>query len=231
MSAEAPITTDADSAAQPPLPVRRLHNFIYCPRLFYYQWVENLFEENADTAAGSHLHRNVDRPSKLDNPSGLGLPEGTKLRSLRLHSQTLGLIGVVDIAEGGPEGVEVCDYKKGSAQRDAAGQRTAKEADAMQVVAQALLMEEHGATVSAGWVYYAADKRRVPVALDPAARAACLTAITEAKATAASGQCPPPLLHDPRCLHCSAYPICLPNESAHWAGHQQQTRADPDDRG
>src|SRR5579862_8134837 len=33
----------------PPMPVRRLQNYAYCPRLFYYQWVENLFEENADT--------------------------------------------------------------------------------------------------------------------------------------------------------------------------------------
>jgi CRISPR-associated protein Cas1 len=33
---------------------------------------------------------------------------------------------------------------------------------------------------------------------------------------AVSGQCPPPLRNDARCLHCSAYPVCLPNESAFW---------------
>ena len=46
----------------PMLPVRRLHNFAYCPRLFYFQWVENLFVENADTAEGSAVHRQTDKP-------------------------------------------------------------------------------------------------------------------------------------------------------------------------
>jgi CRISPR-associated endonuclease Cas1/CRISPR-associated protein Cas4 len=227
MSSEAPVSTDADAAAQPPLPVRRLHNFIYCPRLFYYQWVENLFEENADTVAGSHLHRNVDAPSRLENPADLGLPEGAKLRSLRLHSESLGLIGVVDIMEGGAAGVEVCDYKKGSARRDAQGNRVPKEADAMQVVAQALLIEEQGAPVTAGWIYYAEDRRRVPVPLDDSARERCREAIAGAKALAASGQCPPPLVHEARCLYCSAYPVCLPNESAWWSGHRQVPGAQP----
>lgn len=34
--AEAKILPGAEP--QPPLPVRRLHNYAYCPRLFYYQW-------------------------------------------------------------------------------------------------------------------------------------------------------------------------------------------------
>lgn len=41
--------------------------------------------------------------------------------------------------------------------------------------------------------------------------------LAEARALADSGTCPPPLIDDPRCLHCSAYSICLPNESAFWA--------------
>ena len=43
---DAPVQTQAGLEAQPPLPVRRLHNFIYCPRLFYFQWVENIFQES-----------------------------------------------------------------------------------------------------------------------------------------------------------------------------------------
>jgi CRISPR-associated protein Cas1 len=42
-------------------------------------------------------------------------------------------------------------------------------------------------------------------------------AIDEARATARSGKCPPPLKNDARCLYCSAYPICLPNETRWWA--------------
>ncbi|HTO04534.1 MAG TPA: PD-(D/E)XK nuclease family protein, partial [Opitutus sp.] len=148
---DAGLSTHADLAAQPPMPVRRLHNFLYCPRLFYLQWVENIFEENADTAAGSAAHRHTDQPSRFDDDRATalreGLPEGAKVRSLRLESAVLGLVGVVDVIEGGMEGACVIDYKKGAARRSDDGTRIAKENDAVQMAAYALLLREHGTTV------------------------------------------------------------------------------------
>ena len=223
---DAPVQTQGGLESQPPLPVRRLHNFIYCPRLFYFQWVENIFQENADTVAGSHVHRNVDAPSKLDDPKELGLPEGAKLRSLRLESESLGLIGVVDIVEGGPDGAEIIDYKKGSARRDAEGERVAKEPDAMQVAAHALLLREHGVNAVRGAIFYAADKRRVPVEFTEELFSKVRKAIDDARAVAASGKCPPPLKNDARCLYCSAYPICLPNESLWWSKRRKPADTD-----
>jgi len=223
---DAPVQTQGGLESQPPLPVRRLHNFIYCPRLFYFQWVENIFQENADTVAGSHVHRNVDAPSKLDDPKELGLPEGAKLRSLRLESESLGLIGVVDIVEGGPDGAEIIDYKRGSARRGAEGEREAKEPDAMQVAAHALLLREHGVNAVRGATYYAADKRRVPVEFTEELFEKVRTAIADAKQVARSGSCPPPLKNDARCLYCSAYPICLPNESFWWSKRRKPTDSD-----
>jgi CRISPR-associated protein Cas1 len=220
---ESALRTDGSLEAQPRMGVRNLHNFIYCPRLFYFQWVENIFQENADTVAGSHVHRNVDEPSKLDNPKELGLPEGSRLRSLRLESESLGLIGVVDIVEGGPDGAEIIDYKRGSARRDADGERVAKEPDAMQVAAHALLLREHGVSAVRGAIYYAADKRRVPVDFSEELFDKVRNAITEARNVASSGICPPPLKNDARCLYCSAYPICLPNESLWWAKRRKAT--------
>lgn len=207
------------------MPVRRLHNYIYCPRLFYFQWVENVFQDNADTVAGRHIHRNVDASSSFEGEKVQALeamlPEGARIRSLRLESDSLGLIGVVDLVEGGSEGPEVVDYKRGAARRDSEGDRTVKEPDAFQVAAHALLLREHGISVSRGAVYYAADKRRVPVELSEELYQRVRVALSEAKAIAASGLCPAPLTHDPRCLYCSAYPICLPNESLWWARQSQ----------
>jgi CRISP-associated protein Cas1 len=223
---ESTLRTDGSLEAQPRMGVRNLHNFIYCPRLFYFQWVENIFQENADTVAGSHVHRNVDAPSKLDDPKELGLPEGAKLRSLRLESETLGLIGVVDIVEGGPDGAEIIDYKRGSARRDAEGERVAKEPDAMQVAAHALLLREHGVNAVRGAIYYAADKRRVPVEFSEELFSKVRKAIDDARAVAASGKCPPPLKNDARCLYCSAYPICLPNESLWWSKRRKPADTD-----
>lgn len=214
---DAPIQAQGGLEGQPAMPVRRLHNYVYCPRLFYFQWVENIFQENADTVAGSLAHRNVDAPSRLENPAEIGLPEGTKIRSLRLESESLGLIAVVDIVEGGPDGAEVVDYKKGSARRNSEGERVAKEPDAVQVAAHALMLREHGIPTARGAVYYAAEKRRVPVELTEELLGKVRATIHEARSVAESGKCPPPLKNDPRCLYCSAYPICLPNESLWWS--------------
>ena len=43
-----------------PLPARALNEFVYCPRLFYYEFVEGIFVESADTLRGASVHRRVD---------------------------------------------------------------------------------------------------------------------------------------------------------------------------
>jgi CRISPR-associated protein Cas1 len=227
---EAGLQTQGGMEGQPVMPVRRLNNYVYCPRLFYFQWVENIFQESADTVAGSHVHRNVDAPSRLEEEKAKALsenlPEGAKLRSLRLESETLGIVGVMDLVEGGPDGAQIVDYKKGSARRTSEGEREAREPESIQVGAYALLLQEQGVKVSGAIIYYAADKRRVPVEIGEDLLTKTRQAITDAKALAASGHCPPPLKNDARCLGCSAYPICLPNESNWWAKQRKTAVSD-----
>lgn len=86
------------SEEQPPLmPVRRLHNFVYCPRLFYLQWVEGVFVPNEDTVMGSAIHGRVDEPSRLRDE--LLADSGGTLRSVALSSERLGLTGIADLVE------------------------------------------------------------------------------------------------------------------------------------
>jgi hypothetical protein len=101
------------------VPARMLNEFVYCPRLFFLEWVDRLWSPNADTEEGNYAHRRVD--------SGGGaapLPdEGTlkQARSLELSSEKLGItakLDLVEAAEGG--GVVPIDTKK-------AGLRTAVE--------------------------------------------------------------------------------------------------------
>jgi len=42
------------------LPARMLNEFVYCPRLFFYEHVEGVFVHNADTLRGSEDHKRVD---------------------------------------------------------------------------------------------------------------------------------------------------------------------------
>lgn len=48
-------------AEEEPLRARMLNEFVYCPRLFYYEQVEGVFVHNADTERGSAIHEKVDR--------------------------------------------------------------------------------------------------------------------------------------------------------------------------
>lgn len=51
----------APAAETDPLPARMLNEFVYCPRLFYYEQVEGIFVHNADTERGASIHEKIDR--------------------------------------------------------------------------------------------------------------------------------------------------------------------------
>src|SRR5258708_14111153 len=107
---ESTLRIDGSLESQPRMGVRNLHNFIYCPRLFYFQWVENIFQENAATVAGSHVHRNVDAPSKFEDLKELGLPEGANILKLRVETQAAGLSPQVATSDGGLDGAGAIDF-------------------------------------------------------------------------------------------------------------------------
>lgn len=210
------MTSPCDEESAPLMPVRRLHNYVYCPRLFYLQWVENIFVENADTAEGDSVHSKVDEPSRLREDALAS--EGGALRSIALSSEQLGISGVVDLLEVDETGKRVLvDYKKGFPGKDEHGDWAPKKNDAIQMAAYALLLKESGVEVAHASVYYAAIKRHVRVELSDSLFAECKRIIQEADAVAERGVCPPPLELDARCLSCSAYPVCLPHESRWWS--------------
>jgi CRISPR-associated protein Cas1 len=55
------------------LPARMLNEFVYCPRLFYYEFVEGVFVHNADTLRGAAIHTRVDSRSGAMPPAEGGL--------------------------------------------------------------------------------------------------------------------------------------------------------------
>ncbi len=59
--ARAPQGRAAAQQAEEPLRARMLNEFVYCPRLFYYEQVEGVFVHNADTERGAAIHEKVDR--------------------------------------------------------------------------------------------------------------------------------------------------------------------------
>src|SRR5579863_5918609 len=77
------------------LPARMVNEFAYCPRLFFYEWVEGVFQESVDTIEGAIQHSRVDaKTSILPGPGEV--PENIHARSVTLSSERLRVIAKMD---------------------------------------------------------------------------------------------------------------------------------------
>jgi len=189
------------------VPARMVNAFIYCPRLFYLEWISSQFEPSADTVEGKWVHRVTDQPT-----GGAPLPEEGELtaaRSLLLSSERLGLVARLDLVEGEHGAVVPVDTKKGAAPDLPDG---AWEADRVQLCIQGMLLQEAGYECDYGFVYYAASRRRVRVDFDSALKAAVSHTLEELRKVAAGSLAPEPLVDSPKCPRCSLVGICLPDE-------------------
>jgi len=199
------------------LPARMLNEFVYCPRLFYYEWVEGVFESSADTLDGQAKHSRVDtEPGAMPAADEIG-PEVIHSRSVTLSSERLGLIAKIDLVESGAESSETqsvrpVDYKRGKP-RETDGVPTPWPSDRVQIAAQALALRDSGYQCEEGILYYAATKQRVRIVIDDALIAETEAFIAQAREAASSTQIPEPLVDSPKCPRCSLVGICLPDET------------------
>lgn len=203
--------------------VRNIAEYAYCPRLFYYMQVEGIFLPSHDTVAGEAVHATVDAPSRLASNQEDPPPV---LRSLVLDSERLRLTGKIDLVELTGQQATPIEYRKGRPRRvslasaqdidEEAEQQTIEHiepwpTDIVQVALLALLLEEHGYTVTHAELYYHAERRRLRVAIAEHERQFALQ-VLQAAQEASKGPRPPPLINDPRCERCSLRPLCLPDE-------------------
>ncbi len=89
------------------LPARMVNEFVYCPRLFFYEWVDGVFRESVDTVEGKFQHQRVDEAGKRGKGSELPKPEeatGEKIhsRSVTLSSEKHRVIAKMDLVESSP---------------------------------------------------------------------------------------------------------------------------------
>ncbi len=194
------------------LPARMLNEFTYCPRLFFYEWVEGVFAQSVDTVEGSIRHAVVDsRSDPLPQPDS---EESIHSRSVNLSSDRLRLIAKIDLVEGEGGIVSPVDYKKGRP-RDGAEGPEAWPADRAQICAQALVLRDNGYRCDEGVLFYGATRQRVRIVIDEGLAQATISAIADAQTLAARGRIPPPLVDSPKCPRCSLVGICLPDETLH----------------
>lgn len=63
------------------IPARMLNEFVYCPRLFYLEWVDRLWADSHDTVQGHMAHDANDRRGGRMPPPAAVDPHGPRLRS------------------------------------------------------------------------------------------------------------------------------------------------------
>ncbi|WP_084796456.1 CRISPR-associated endonuclease Cas4/Cas1 [Pseudonocardia asaccharolytica] len=188
-----------------------VNEFVYCPRLFYLEWVQGRFATSDDVEEGLYVHRVVDEPGGDLPPPEEDLERfaGRTSRSFWLTSRDLGVSAKIDIVEVGIDGaVTPVDYKKGSPDR----RGTPWPADEIQSVLQALLLRETGYRVDQAEIWYAETRKRVVVPVSDARLAAVRELLGKLWRTAASDNAPPPLEDSPKCPRCSLVGLCLPDE-------------------
>ncbi len=195
------------------LPARMVNEYVFCPRLFFYEWVDGVFEHNAETVEGTLRHRKLDRRSDaLPAPAEL---EGERLRSrsVQLSSEAHRLIATIDLVEAEGGRVMPVDYKRGRP-RDGDQGPEAWPSDRVQACVQALVLRDNGYACDEAVIYYNQTRQRVRVAIDADLVSDTLGVVRDARAQAESGRIPPPLCDSPKCPGCSLVGICLPDETA-----------------
>lgn len=192
------------------IPARMLNEYVYCPRLFYLEYVQREWAENSDVLEGRYVHRRVDRTGG-SVPNSAAVTPDTKIhaRSVEVGCPELGAVAVIDLLESEDGQMIPVDYKRGAAPDLPEG---AWEPERIQVCLQGLLLRANGYCSDYGVIYYAADKTRVQVNFTPTLIARTKQLLAAARALAVSGVIPPPLVNSNKCPRCSLVGICLPDE-------------------
>lgn len=237
-NAESPPSPDGESPDL--LQVRMLNEFAYCPRLFHLMRIEGQWADNAYTVEGRNVHRRVDKLDHVlpdpdrDEPAGDadddcdpsrgrsrrkepddGDDPPQIARSVPLASETLGITAKLDLvatarADGGEHEAIPVETKRG---RVPEIPERSYEPERVQLMAQGLLLREHGYRCDHGVLYFAGSRTRVDVPFTAALEARTRGLIAKAREAAKSLELPPPLEDSPKCNGCSLNAICLPDET------------------
>jgi CRISPR-associated protein Cas1 len=222
------------------LPARRINEFVYCPRLFYYEQVEGVFLENADTIRGSQGHKRVDQGSgalpsaeATENKPEASQATSTEedkihARSVELASDRLGVVCKMDLVEIRTDlfsnvQVSPVEYKAGAPRENENGIEL-WDTDKIQLALQCLILRDNGYDCKEGIVYYRSTKQRVRLEITPEIQSWAIEILASARACA-QGERPAPLIASPKCVRCSLAPVCLPDETnfLHQLGQAAET--------
>ncbi|WP_042011355.1 CRISPR-associated protein Cas4 [Aeromonas fluvialis] len=184
------------------IPLSALQHYAFCPRQCALIHNGQVWAENWLTAQGQLLHQRVDQ-GEPETRKGVRYERGVLVSALRL-----GLTGKLDLLEKDLVSGELLpvEYKRGKPK--------SHDADAIQLCAQALCLEEMtGQSIQRGALWYWQIRRRTEVALDAVLRERTHQVIAQVALLLKSGEIPhvKPGKH---CQACSLREWCQPEYQA-----------------
>ncbi len=191
-----------------PINVSALNQYTYCPRRCGLIYLESEFSDNIHTARGNAEHERVDQSGYVTTRESARAEY-----ALPVWSERLGLIGKCDVVEFWPGGnIYPVEYKH--------GERKRRLNDDLQLVAQAMCLEEMtGKVIKHGAIYHHGSRRRREVAITQDLRGKVEETVNSIRAMMDSGKLPPPV-NDARCKECSLKEICQPDVLVKTAGQR-----------
>ena len=186
------------------LPISSLNALEYCPRKFYYQFVQGEMLVNEFVLEGTLAHQRVHEAGTHTTAEG-----EIEITRLYLYSEALHLSGFADVIQERAGVFVPVEYKH--------GYQGEWLNDHVQLCAQALCLEERQPgkpLIAYGYIYYVGSRRRVQVKFTRELREKTRATIAQALKVAAL-EIPPPPLSDKmaaRCPNCSLLPLCMPEE-------------------
>lgn len=238
-----PASDNSLSSPAQAIPARMLNEFVYCPRLFYYEYVEGLFAHNADTLAGAAAHKRVDfgkgnlpppQPAEKRSPDQPGdnkektadelAPETIHSRSVSLSSERLGVTAKLDL-------VEVHPTTNGNGDRDlfsplrvcpvdykVGSPRETEDGkeiwDADKIqLGLQILLLRDNGYDCTEGIIYYRATRQRVPLSFTPELETWILQQIAAARAATEGPIPPPLENSPKCPRCSLVTICLPDET------------------
>lgn len=191
--------------------------------------VEGRWADNAYTVDGRNAHRRVDKLDSVlpdpeadaageagdgnaDNPSEP--PEGDEppeiSRSVSLASERLGLTAKLDLVSTAADQAVPVETKRGRAPKN---EQRSWEPERIQLMAQGLLLREHGYQCDHGVLYFVGSRTRVDIPFSAEIEARTLELARQAREATSAAVLPDPLDDSPKCNGCSLSGICLPDET------------------
>lgn len=190
-----------------------IQHYVFCPHQWAMIHIEQRWDDNRLTAEGQIMHTNVDNPAYRQKNGDL-----ITLRRVAVASASLGLYGFSDAVELIPSAtseqsvihpsypgywrLHPIEYKHGRPKPDLR--------DKVQVVAQAICLEEMFRTViSECSIYYGDSNSRITFEIDNEIQAFTVECAIEMHRIFDTGIIPAPI-YKPHCRNCSLFNECMP---------------------